>query len=127
MSTQVNHGGSSPDNPILSGMSLTLRLAKQGAGETLRQIWVTVDGRVFSKLTNLATITEFAITVPVVVGTELSVGFPAVENVVHFTTSLHRHAQATIYCADTPPVVITLDGYNGSDWQRPVIYPLLNV
>lgn len=127
MSTQLNHGGSSPDNPILDGMALTLRLAKQNADETLRQVWVTVDGSVFGKLTPLATVGEFAITVPLIVGQHLSVGFPAVANVVHFTTSLHRHAQTTVYCADVPPVVITLDGYDGSDWERPVIYPLLDV
>lgn len=127
MPVQVNHGGSSPDNPVLAGMSLMLRLAKQDTSETLRQIWVTVAGEVYSKLTGLATTGEFTITAPVIVGTDLSAGFPAVKNVVHFTTSLHRHAQATIYCAEVPPVMITLDGYDGSDWQRPVIYPLLNV
>ena len=123
----LNHGGDSSDNPVLSGMTLTLKLAKQGTTETLRQVWVTVGDEVHAKLTPLAVATEFEITVPIKAGEHLRSGSSAVKNIVHFTTSEHRHAKAVVWCADQPSVMVTLDGYNASDWQKPLLYPLLDL
>jgi len=122
----LNHGGTSQDNPIVFGAALTLKLNKQDATETLRKVWVNVGKAVFLNLTPMATVGAYDITVPVIAGSHLQAGFPPVKNVVHFTTSQHRHARAVIWVAARPPVMITLDGYNGEDSDKPLIYPLFD-
>jgi len=122
----LNHGGTTVDNPLVFGAALTLRLSKQDANETLRKCWVNVGKSVFLNLTGIAVSTIYEITVPVIAGTHLQAGSPPVKNVVHFTTSGHRHARAVVWVASRPPVMITLDGYNGEDPDFPLIYPLFD-
>lgn len=120
----LNHGGDTPDNPLISGSSLTVRLFKQDQSETLRQAWVNVGKAVHRRLTGIAVINEFDITIAITVGIELLADSVPVRNVIHFTTSQHRHARAVIYCATQPSVMIALDGYNASNPTFPLIYPL---
>lgn len=120
----LNHGGSTPDNPLISGASLSLRIAKQDADETIRKAWATADGEVFSDMTGVATVTEYEISVPIEAGIHLKSGSTPVLNQIHVTTSQHRHARADVYVVDHPQVFIALDGYDGSDWTEPLIYPL---
>lgn len=121
---RLNHGGSAPDNPLLEGMKGTLVLAKHNAGETLKQCWVAVGGEVFAKLTDLATETDYEIRVDFEVGVHLDVGTSGAKNVVHFTTEPQRHAKQTVYAAPQPQAMITLDGYDASDPEFPLIYPI---
>lgn len=104
-------------------MTLWVRLHKHDVSESLRQAWVTVDKEVHSKLTDRAVETEYLISIPIVVGDHLRTNSDAVRNVIHVTTSNHRHARVTVWCADKPPVMITLDGYDASDWTKPFIAP----
>lgn len=120
---QINHGGGSADNPVVSGLPLRLRIAKHNASETLRKAWVVYDGAVFKVITERAVDGDYEITIDITAGTHLSAGDPARLNVIHVTTSEHRHARVFVYCA-TQPAMITLDGYDASDWQKPLIYPL---
>ena len=122
----LNHGGNTPDNPLVSGAAFTLKLSKQDSNETLRKVWVNAGKSVISNVTSLAVVTDFEITVPVVAGVHLRAGSPAVKNVVHFTTSKHRHARAIVWVASRPAVMITLDGYNAEDPDKPLIYPLFD-
>lgn len=119
----LNHGGTSPDNPLLEGMAVRLRLQKHDANETLRQCWVVSEGRVFKKLTPIVVETTHEMTVDIVIGEHVEATLPPKQSVIHFTTSRHRHARAFIWAAPQPAAMITLDGYNGANWQRPLIYP----
>lgn len=120
---RLNHGGNSTDNPVLDGMALTLKLHKQDASELLRQVWVTVGKVVHAKLTPLAIESRFDVTINIVAGIELQAADPAVKNIIHFTTSEHRHVSVIVYCATKPPALITLDGYNADDFTKPLIFP----
>lgn len=120
----LNHGGTSADNPILSGAAFTIRLSKQDSSETLKKCYVVTGKVVFKSLTNEAIETDYDITVPVIAGTHLKSGSTPQKNVIHFTTTSHRHARAVVWVADVPPVFITLDGYNANDPDYPLIYPL---
>lgn len=122
----LNHGGTTPDNPIMDGAAFMLRLSKQDANETLRKVWVNVGKSVFSDLTSIALSGTYEITVPVTAGEHLQAGVDPVKNVIHFTTSQHRHARAVVWVVSRPPVVITLDGYNAEDPDKPLIYPVFN-
>jgi len=120
----LNHGGTTPDNPLVIGAGLNLILSKQDANETLRKCWVNIGKSVFKVLTPLAISTAYEITVPILVGQHLLGGSPPLKNVIHFTTSQHRHARAIIWVAARPRVMLTLDGYNGEDPEKPLIYAL---
>lgn len=120
---QLNRGGTTPDNPIMEGAALRIRLMKHDADETLRQCWVVANDRVISKLTSIVQITTHEMFVDVAIGNHILIGVPPVLNVIHFTTSRHRHARAFLWAANQPAAMITLDGYNGADWEKPFIYP----
>ena len=122
----LNHGGTTFDNPLVFGAALTLRLSKQDKNETLRKCWVNVGKSVFMDITPIATVTTYDITVPIIAGQHLKPGSPPVKNVIHFTTSEHRHARAIVWVASRPPVMITLDGYNAEDPDFPMVYPLFD-
>ena len=120
----LNHGGTTRQNPVLSGMAFRLVLKKHNAAETLRKAWVVVGKSVFANLTSLATETDYEITIDVVAGSHLQAAATPVRNVVHFTTSGHRHARGLVFCATQPAAMIHLDGYSGHDPQLPLIYPV---
>jgi len=122
----LNHGGTTQDNPLVFGAPFTLRLSKQDVNETLRKVWVNVGKSVFLNLTSLASVGAYEITLPLVAGEHLQAGSPPVKNVIHFTTSQHRHARAVVWVASRPPVMVTLDGYNAEDPDAPLIYPLFD-
>ncbi len=122
MSVNLNYGGTDADNPILTGQALTIRLSKQNADETLRKAWVTVGNQVFATITALATETAFQINFDVVAGVRLKSGTTPVRNEIHVTTSQHRHAKIIVWVADLPPVKVLLNGYDGEDPNKPLIF-----
>lgn len=119
----LHHAGSAEDNPVLEDVALRLKLSKNGSDETLRKCWIQVGQAIFKDLTLIAVSTDDEITVDLVAGTDLSASSPPVKNVVHFTTSRHRHVSTDVWVATRPPVMITLDGYNASNPDEPLIYP----
>lgn len=123
----LHHGGNDRDNPVLENLTIQIRLHKQGIDETLRKAWVQVGSSVFCDLTELAVVTRNLITIDVVAGTHLQAGFPAVRNVIHFTTEDHRHSKRIVWVATRPAALITLDGYNCEDATKPFIYPFYAV
>ena len=120
----LNHGGTTPDNPLIEGLVFRIRLAKHNAAETLRKVWVVTDKSIVSDLRHIAVETDYEIYVDVEAGVHLRAGFPPVRNVIHFTTSDHRHARGVVWCATEPPAMIHLDGYSGHDPTKPLIVPL---
>jgi len=118
----LNHGGSDPDNPILENLSLQIILHKHNAAETLRKCWVQVGSTIFYNLTSIAVETDTQVSVDVIAGTHLQASFPAVRNVVHFTTEDDRHTKHVLFVATRPETLIALDGYNCEDPTKPFIY-----
>lgn len=119
----LHHAGSAEDNPVLEDVALRIKLHKNGSDETLRKCWVQVGQAVFKDLTLTAVSTKEEITVDIVAGVDLSAAASAIKNIVHFTTSRHRHVSTDIWVATRPDVMITLDGYNAEDPTKPLIYP----
>lgn len=119
----VNNAGASRDNPVIAGFALRFTLAKQSATDSLNHCWVSVAGGIRADLTDSCSESAEEVTVDVTTGTELEAGTPAVLNVVHFTTEEGKHAKVGIYVADQPPNMVTLDGYNADDSEKPLIVP----
>ena len=119
----LNNAGNDADNPILSGLALRITLHKQDVNETLKKAWVQVGETVFYDITSLASVSAESITFDLLAGVHLQASTPAVKNIVHITTSQHRHARQTLYCASRPTVMVTVDGYNAEDPTKPFIWP----
>jgi len=119
----LNRGGTSEENPIISGAAIRARLYKHNSNETIRKCWVTVDGDVFFDVTSLVVTETHQAYVDIVAGTHLSSGASPILNTIHFTTSNDQHAKINVWVVNPPAAMITLDGYNRSGWNRPLIYP----
>lgn len=120
----LNNAGTDQENPILEGIAFQIRLNKQNAAETLRKCYVTVGDIVFSNLTAMAVESDTLIYLNVTAGEHLMSDSTPVKNVVHFTTSEHRHSKIVLWVADKPDVKVTLDGYNAESPLEPLIWPI---
>lgn len=120
----LNNGGTDPQNPILSGIRLKATLYKHNEDETLRKCWVQADGEVFYNVTSSVNESATFMVVNLVAGTQLKSDTTPKRNVIHFTTSGHRHARGVVWVVDLPDTMITLDGYDARSWERPFIYPV---
>jgi len=122
----VNHAGDHPDNPVLEGMAIQVALHKQDASETLRKCWVSAygpSGAIRRVLTPYIVEYDESFRINLITGQHLEAGFPAVLNVIHWTTT-SGHSKAGVYVATYPTHMIELDGYDGQDMYEPLIWAL---
>jgi len=121
---QLNNGGYSDENPLISGMVHHASLHKHNSDETLKHCWVSVGSTIYSNLTSRCVTTDEEISVKITEGTDSSAGSPlSIKNVIHFTTT-EGHYKGDFYVLQRPPIMITLDGYNAENMGEPLIYPV---
>lgn len=117
---RLNNAGDYADNPIVTGVRFTARLHKHGEEEEFLKCWTTVAGEIVADVTTRCVVSDEEVEVDLEVGEDLTPGFPAVLNIIHFTTS-YGHVKGGIFCADLPRASVLLDGYNADDEARPAI------
>jgi hypothetical protein len=118
---RLNRSGDYADNPILEGVAFTARLHKHNATEEFLKAWVTTeDDGVVVDLTDRCVVADEEVEVEMLCGTDTVVGFPAVLNVIHFTTTF-GHVKGGIFCATKPSAMVLLDGYNADDPDTPAV------
>lgn len=117
---RVNNAGDFADNPVIEGVRFVATLHKHNAAETFLKAWTSVEDEIISDLTDAATVEDEEVFVTLTVGVDLHVGFPAVLNVIHFTTSAGQ-VKGGLWCATQPRAMVLLDGYNANDPELPAV------
>ena len=125
----INHAGDSVNNPILAdttGSTIRFRatLNKQNSSETLKSCWIYANNKVFTDLTSKCVETDYTVYVDIIGGTDTYTPNRVPQlNLLYFSTTLGV-SKYGFYSVRTPLKVITLDGYDGRDSSKPLIYPV---